>query len=621
MRISKFKLKNYVSFYDEDDKTDWVELTAGINIVLGANNAGKTALLDALSRARSRAPHRSESTIPSPESRDIPSTDIDIRYELTDNVLLEILRDHGQRSFVQLSEKDPSLIIQHIRTLLCNLSRERHLQFNASPYAIQIGDHRESLEVLTTMELPYYSFSLNENERIDFETEQVKDRLLAGEETWWQTIQRYVFRNVFKLQAERRIPAHADVACARELKSDASNLPQVLYTVEHCNNPTFCDFKRLVRCVFPNISEVTTRRISQLPDEDDYLEIYIGYDSMSFERNDLLIPLAGCGSGLAQVMAILLLIVTSKEDRVFLIDEPSTFLHPNATRGLSKILESFPRHQFILATHSPTAIMSIQQKRVLLVKRTGMVSKVSGVDVRDYAELEDALIELGSRRSDVFGMDAVIWVEGKTDEICFNLIMKEPLPSGVQIIGLVNTGDLEDKKHAKLAENIYEKLSGGVGVLPSTLAFVFDGDKRPDDYDEADSANGRTRYLKRQNYESYFLDYSNIAEILSELINNDGGQSPSEPCSAEKMQTWLDYNKAKDKFYPDGIQYDPDSWLEQIGGAKFLTAMFKALAHPTRKYKKVKDGEEITRRILANEPNHFQEIVDLMKSILQDDST
>ena len=43
MRITKVKLDNYVCFYD----TPEFELGPGINFVVGKNNAGKTALLDA----------------------------------------------------------------------------------------------------------------------------------------------------------------------------------------------------------------------------------------------------------------------------------------------------------------------------------------------------------------------------------------------------------------------------------------------------------------------------------------------------------------------------------------------------------------------------------------------
>lgn len=618
MRISKFRIKNYVSYHAQDENIEWIELDRGINIVLGANNSGKTALLDALSRAKSRSPHRSESTIPTPDSEDTPSIDIDFEYEFPDNDLLDILRNHGRQSFVQVCDTDSSCITRRIRSLQTKLSQETHLRFSASPYEIQIGDHRESLEVLKTMELPYYPFAPNKNERFNFEADQVKERLSPGEETWCQTIQSYVFRNVFKFQAERHIPAHADVALTRDLKSDASNLPQVLYTIEQCDCPTFSEFKQLVRCVFPNISEITTRKISQIYDEDDYLEIYVGYNGVSVERQDLMIPLVGCGSGLAQVMAILLGIVSSKEDRVFLIDEPSTFLHPQATRDLLKLIESFPRHQYIIATHSPTAIMSVGEKRLLLVKRENMVSIVKGVDVSDHTQLEEVLREIGSSRSDVFGMDKYIWVEGPTELACFNLIMdaNEGLPDDVQIQDLVNVDDLKRKRDAALVEQIYERLSDGVGILPSALAFIFDGDKRPDNYGEADNSKGRTKYLERWNFESYFLDFEGFADIVSDLLNAAASSEYAENYSTDAVQSWIDRNRSNEEYFK-GRDKSVETWIQNIDGAKLLAGLFSELSEHTLEYDKPTHGKQITERILAQNPDHFHEIVDLIKGILE----
>ncbi len=44
MYISTFKIFNYKSFRD----SGWLEFQPGINIIVGTNNSGKTALLEAL---------------------------------------------------------------------------------------------------------------------------------------------------------------------------------------------------------------------------------------------------------------------------------------------------------------------------------------------------------------------------------------------------------------------------------------------------------------------------------------------------------------------------------------------------------------------------------------------
>ena len=64
MHISKFQLFNYKSFQD----SGLLEFTQGINIIVGQNNAGKTALLEALTLNFQDIPHRSIETLKSPLS-------------------------------------------------------------------------------------------------------------------------------------------------------------------------------------------------------------------------------------------------------------------------------------------------------------------------------------------------------------------------------------------------------------------------------------------------------------------------------------------------------------------------------------------------------------------------
>ena len=467
----------------------------------------------------------------------------------------------------------------------------------------------------------FFRLAMTEDNYFELGKEGLYADLDGEPENCWGILFHCIQGNIFRFNAEREVQRYSSTENDLRLKPDASNLAQVLDTASR--DRTY-EFKMVIdhaKRVFPAIREIVPRKIKDVTDGIEKLETYVGYYEPSIRREDLRVPLSGCGSGIAQALAMLYVAAVSDVSRTIIIDEPHSFLHPGAVRKLLEIFQEHDHHQYIMATHSPTAIMTTQQRTLLLVTRESNVSKVKSRNINDNSELEEALQELGTKRSDVFGMDAVIWVEGKTDETCFNLIMKDRMQPGVQIIGLVNTGDLEDKKHAQLAENIYEKLSGGVGILPSALAFIFDGDKRPDDFNETDTSAGRKHYLKRETFENYFLDYTGIAEILSDLINNESGEPPIQLSTPETVAKWLDDNKVKDKFYPDEMQYEPETWLENVNGARLLAAIFKELAHPTRKYKKVKDGEEITKRILALVENsdHFQEIVDLITSIVEKD--
>lgn len=62
MYLSKFRLLNYKSFQD----SEVLEFKPDINIIVGPNNLGKTALLEALSLNFQNNIHRSITTFPVP---------------------------------------------------------------------------------------------------------------------------------------------------------------------------------------------------------------------------------------------------------------------------------------------------------------------------------------------------------------------------------------------------------------------------------------------------------------------------------------------------------------------------------------------------------------------------
>ncbi len=43
---------------------------------------------------------------------------------------------------------------------------------------------------------------------------------------------------------------------------------------------------------------------------------------------------------------MLYVVLTSRESRVIIIDEPQSFLHPGAVRKLFDVLKDFPQHQY-----------------------------------------------------------------------------------------------------------------------------------------------------------------------------------------------------------------------------------------------------------------------------------
>src|SRR5262249_24204545 len=145
----------------------------------------------------------------------------------------------------------------------------------------------------------------------------------------------------------------------------------------------------------------------------------------------------------------------------------------------------------------------------------------------DVVGVQEALSEVGARLSDVFGADAIIWVEGPTEEVCFPLFLEAAgieLNSKLKVVALRNTGDFETKRRygkdsAKAAWDIYQKLSGGDSLMPRALAFSLDREERSDEAvaELVKLSGGTISVLPRRVFENYLLHPRAIAEVLNHL--------------------------------------------------------------------------------------------------------
>lgn len=616
MRISKFKLKNYVSFYDEDAED--VELCPGINFVVGKNNSGKTALLDVLSHQSVGEPHRSTETIDrhlTGLSRNETRYEIDYQFEPQE--LLRILFAEKDSFYFPLAKRDSStrhLLPIGIPSGFLEGKRDnmKYWYVSNKPEHVKLEKFRYKFPISGDLKLNCHKADASGSRAGDtlvvrYHVSNRATHIVKAQDTCWAKTSTQIPRYVYRFLAERRIGAIADVEEGAHLNSDASNLSCVLSVLSASRLEKYL---QVVQSVIPEIQEILFKPGS------GSVELQLSYYPSDKGRDDLAVSLDNCGTGVGQILAMLYVVLFYGESqpRVILIDEPNSFLHPGAVRKLLEIFQEHDHHQYVIATHSPTAIMSVKKKRILIVKQENKVSTVQSVNVESNGDLEEALKEIGSKRSDIFGMDAIVWVEGKTDEHCFRLIMDRNggLPDGVNIKGLVNTGDLENKKHANLAVQIYQHLSGGVGLLPSVLGFAFDGDKDGAHQRLDEEYSNLIHYLPRHNYENYLIEFPGI---IVDVMNMHKGDNPG-AYTLDQVEKWICQNKSKPKFFADGADIEEDTWLQHINGAKFISHMFCDVSGGDRGYRKVQDGEEITKRILDEKPEHFQEIVDLITSIL-----
>jgi AAA domain, putative AbiEii toxin, Type IV TA system/AAA ATPase domain len=600
MRIKSATVKNYKSF--PASQTTRVVFSSGINVIVGQNNAGKTALLEALSLRPKNIQHRSLSTHPRPDAvvPDAPIVGAEFVFEPQE--VLELLADGRSPFAIRVENHDDAvmrwrnLLAREVSlAVMVDVSKGISATIQDAPQEAGLG--RRYFELTR----PHFHLS---------EASQKSGGPVADHLATLAQGQVYLFG------AERYSLGTSAFGNQPHLSPNAQNLPEVLNHLQR--NPAQCRrFNELVCWVLPQVQWISVE-----PADNAQLRILVWSVDPACERPDIAVPLADSGTGIGQVLAILFVILTAHRPKVIVIDEPQTFLHPGAVRKLFEIFREYSMHQFIVSTHSPVAIASAEPDSITLVRCINGVSEVHSVQRAEAKELRTVLWELGARLEDVFGADRILWVEGKTEEATFPVIvrgvMRRPL-AGMAIVGVVATGDFDARRSRGLALQIYHRLSQKCALLPTNVAFVFDRETR----DENEIAtveresSGRVAFLPRRTFENYLLVPEAIAAVAS-AIEGFGF------VTAAEVQGWLDEHRWDPAlFEPRRVPADhsDEAWAVGVSGAAVMEALFTALSETRVTYGKVQHGLALTEWLVAHQPDRFSEVTELIARLMPDEHT
>ena len=628
MYLSKFQILNYKSFRD----SGVLEFKPGINIIVGTNNSGKTALLEALSLNFENQIHKSFTTFP------VPSDVINSysAYQLSlivekDNILpfIKKLDESGINNIlVTVPDKVDSSYSQSFDNFFCksNLKKDVEIQIRT----------RRSGEVIPFDSIPDFFSSCYDKPVEDLlsknkfnESPYQYNGFISVDSNKWQniylgsldqTIQYQFFqkyRNViYKFNAERLNLRTSPVGSSCVLASDASNLAEVLSNLQ-VNRYRFERFNKYVSTVIPGIKWVSVSLYN-----NNSFQIKIWTIDPKTEREDLAYPLSDCGTGVSQVLAILYVVITSQESRIIIIDEPQSFLHPGATKKLIEILKTFPQHQYFISTHSAEIIAIANPSTIVKLRYEDGETQASTMNARDIREQRSLLAELGVSLSDVFGADSILWVEGPTEEQCFPLILSKLAPellTGTKIVIIKNTGDLLRKKDhfANVMLDLYERISGGNNLYPPAIGFVFDKECLSDS-DIEDLKRRRPHPLKfipRRMYENYLMHPDAIAFVLNQNI-----EEHKQFITSQEVQKWLESNKSNKEYFSTASTEkdlsDPQ-WVDKhINAAKLLEKLFANFPEAKVEFSKTTHSVMLTEWLLENDSDYFAELVDFLQRIL-----
>ncbi len=609
MRVVSFRIVNYKSFLSTPD----VPLSPHFNVVVGQNNVGKTALVEALSGQISENPHRSVKTktklgLPEPGSR------IEIAFAVDHDEVIDTL---AHMRYVSVPFPAPDYAAQ--QDLLELLFHESVTKPDTIVVRTSLPHNQLLIATVgsfesTTSEMSGAVFQYDAATRtakyvpgnsggtgLNFFPAQLADMLI---------------KKIYAFKAERYNIGRATVGSISTLQSDASNLPQVLNLLQTKSPARFRRYRQDVMTVFPQIKDIT------IPPAENTsggpVEVFLWEIDPESEREDLATSLAQSGTGVGQVMAMLYVAINTDFSTTIIIDEPQSFLHPGAIQKLLSILRNkYSQHQYIVTTHSSMAITAGNPETILLVRKRELESYIEPIDMAEREHLELLLSEIGTRLSDVFGADGILWVEGPTEEQCFPLIvqgiLKRPL-LGITVIGVIATGEFERKQVARTVQ-IYSKLSRGKELIPPAVGFVFDREDRTEEQrsELRRLGHNRVHFLPRKMYENYLLNPEAIAAVIAGLKEFE-----SFPPTTDNIQAWL--NTHQWDYFGKSITQtqkdEPGFWHREVDGVKVLNDIFRQFLGEGYTYEKIEYGVAITKWLIEHSPDDLGEIATLLTNLL-----
>lgn len=605
MKLISARITNYKSYWDSGR----IQLSPTFNVVVGQNDSGKTAFLEALSTRTVSNPHRSPQAVP---DRDRPSTsssqvEVDISFEKED-------WDRALNGVTSSWFPVPQGHGTEFNTMLAQLEDLRAIKVTVEGnalVALQIPG-RELFQQSVLMNMTAVTRANGQW----VSTQNVVQPNVGLNNCFLYGLAEYLRNQIFAFRAERLSIGESAISHSQQLLPNASNLAAVIHQLQSTSPQKFRRLVQHVHEVFPHIQDITCP-----PIENSRVRVLLWTVDPETERDDLAILLADSGTGIGQVIAVLYVVVTSVTPKVIIVDEPQSFLHPGAVTKLIQILRQHPQHQFLISTHSPNAITAAISAQVFLARRQGSCTALETVDFDAPGQARALLAEVGARLSDVFGADKVLWVEGKTEENCFPLLMEHFFPAsflGVKVLGVLHTSDF-DKSDIHRTVEIYRRLSGGGFLVPPALHFILDSEglTATQKQELSDRSSEPLSFLSRRMFENYLLDYSALAKLLSSL------DAATAMHSAADVETWISDNAWRKEFF-DNREVPNESrtkeyWIRAVHAGSLLHALFTTLTEQRVTYadRKVEFGLYLTNEILESNAEHFGELQGLLRDVLQ----
>ncbi len=272
---------------------------------------------------------------------------------------------------------------------------------------------------------------------------------------------------------------------ATTLTPTGENLPDVLLQLSSGQTPEW----DAIRVVMADLAPDAGTPLA--PVVGGQLELLFA-DASGVRRN-----LQDLGGGVEQMLMMTVVGETHPSSGMLLIEEPETSLHPGAQRALLRHLTTWAKERPIIATTHSTVFLdrAADAATVWHVERSTATSSVKQIQ-RDKQLLDS----LGVRLSDVFASEKLLLVEGMSDVEVLDVWFGPTLrASGVEIV------HIKGSDAARVAER-YQLVAEAGHVSERRLMFIRDRDELNEQDVSSIERKGPVRVLPVRELENFFIE-------------------------------------------------------------------------------------------------------------------